>query len=152
MARLRWATAAAAVCLAAHVAASTDRTVVVPCNGGFMGLESGFIVAVMPPDRASPEGGQVAPGGNLVLGDTVGRTPGAYGFFVSCDLTGYVGPADRINAGVFVAKRSGGTGMSPFSPDWKTPKGASWRTHAPSRAVSHGCAGALRSRVRCWHC
>ena len=53
-------------------------------------LEQGIIVGLMPPDAPVPTGGYAIPGGGsdaLMLGDTVGRTPGAYGSFVSCSLT-----------------------------------------------------------------
>jgi hypothetical protein len=69
------------------LAEAAPRTVTVYCPGGYRGFEAGYIVAVMPPDVARPEGGLTQPAtglNGLVLGDTVGRTPGAYGFFVSC--------------------------------------------------------------------
>ncbi len=84
------------------------------------------MVAVMPPDRESPEGGLFQAGlgpGGLAIGDTVGRTPGAFGFIVSCDLTGYVGRADTVFAGTLTLTRSGGSGMSPFSGGWKSSRG-----------------------------
>jgi hypothetical protein len=61
----------------------------------------------------------------LILGDTVGRTPGAFGFIVSCDITGYVGASETVVDGMLVVWRSGSRGMSPFSPSWNPPRGTS---------------------------
>ena len=99
---------------------------VVPCNGGYQGYESGTIVAVMPPDVPAPVGGLVAPGGGtdaLVIGDTEGRTPGAYGFFVSCNLAGYIGPADTVSSAQLVLTPSSTYGVDPLSRQWTSNAG-----------------------------
>ena len=72
------------------------------------------------------QGGLVQPGtGNngLILGDTVGRTPGAYGFVVSCDLTGYLGPADTVLGATLVLNRGVSQGINPLSSDWTSSAG-----------------------------
>jgi hypothetical protein len=58
-----------------------EQQVVATCNGGYKGMETGYVVAIMPPDSAYPEGKLTGPGrgkNGLILGDTVGRTPGAF--------------------------------------------------------------------------
>jgi hypothetical protein len=59
----------------------------------------------------------------LILGDTVGRTPGAYGFIVSCDLTGYVGPTETISAASLVVTRSKNQGINPLGNAWTSNAG-----------------------------
>jgi hypothetical protein len=59
----------------------------------------------------------------LVLGDTVGRTPGAYGFIVSCDLTGYVGSLDVISSASLVVTRSRSQGINPLGRSWTSNAG-----------------------------
>ena len=52
-------------------------------------MESGVIVGLMPPDAPVPTGGYATPAlgrDGLRIGDTVGRTPGAYSSFISCHL------------------------------------------------------------------
>ncbi len=53
----------------------------------------------------------------------MGRTPGAYGFVVSCDTTGYVGPDEVVTASMFVLNRDKGTALTPLSPKWWFPGG-----------------------------
>ena len=75
----------------------------------------------MPPDKPVPTGGLVQAGtgiNGLILGDTVGRTPGAYGFIVSCDLTGYVGPEDTISAANLLLTRGISQGINPLGSKW----------------------------------
>jgi hypothetical protein len=59
----------------------------------------------------------------LVLGDTVGRTPGAYGFVVSCDLLGFVAEGQQVLGASLVLTRNGGTSLHPLSKDWWYPGG-----------------------------
>ena len=59
----------------------------------------------------------------LTLGDTIGRTPGAYGFIVSCNLPGYIHPADVISAAKLVMFRSSNIGINPLSNDWTSDAG-----------------------------
>ncbi len=39
-----------AVLVAVHINVVTSATAVATCDGGYLGFETGFIVAVMPPD------------------------------------------------------------------------------------------------------
>lgn len=90
-------------------------------------METGTIVATMPPDVPSPTGGYVIPGRanqGLVLGDTVGRTPGAYGFVVSCDMQGYVRSDATVISGRLVLVRNKGTSLHPLSSRWTYPGGS----------------------------
>jgi hypothetical protein len=59
-----------------------------------------------------------------MLGDTVGRTPGAYGFIVSCRLGAYVTPDDLVMTAKLVLQRNGGTKLHPLSQDWWFPGGS----------------------------
>ena len=89
-------------------------------------METGFIVSVMPPDVRSPVGGMVNAGigtHGLKLGCTQGRTPGAYGFVVSCDLTGYVGARDVVASARLVLTQSGLIGIDPLSNKWSSSVG-----------------------------
>ena len=108
---------AVAVCTAAQ-----GTNVSVPCSSGFMGFESGTIVARMPPDGVvTPTGALATPGaGNngLVLGDTVGATSGAHGFIVSCSLRGYLGPNDVVSSAVIVLTHGVISGVDPLSSAW----------------------------------
>ncbi len=65
----------------------------------------------------------------LVLGDTEGRTPGAYGFIVSCDLAGYVGPLDSIMSATIMLTRSSLFGTNPLARAWTSNRGVGsvWR-------------------------
>jgi hypothetical protein len=85
----------------------------------------------------------------LMLGDTVGRTPGAYGFIVSCDLTGYVGPADVISGARLIMTKSGQQGINPLGGTWTSNAGP-----GPAK-VLFSMVGPpmriLRPRV-CWVC
>ena len=147
-------------------ATAQQRTVNLPCTGGFKGQESGTIIAVMPPDVPTPQGGLTKSGkgvlrscmcmfplgekgwwglhrkrthvstsaeltwagggyNGLLLGDTVGRTPGSYGFIVSCPLTGLLNPKATVYSATLVLKLSDRSGISPLGPGWTTPtKGA----------------------------
>jgi hypothetical protein len=58
-----------------------------------------------------------------MLGDTVGRTPGAFGFIVSCSLEDYIASDDIILASTLVLTRNGGTELHPLSKAWKYPTG-----------------------------
>ncbi len=60
--------AAVALVLALVVPAvlAAPRTVVVDCPGGVNGFESGYVVAVMPPDVVKPTGGLTQPAGEKV--------------------------------------------------------------------------------------
>ena len=61
------------------VASSTLPSLATPI---LPGAETGMIVALMPPDAPTPTGGYCIPAmatDGLLLGDTVGATPGAYG-------------------------------------------------------------------------
>ena len=76
-------------CFCCLVASSTLPSLATPI---LPGAETGMIVALMPPDAPTPTGGYCIPAmatDGLLLGDTVGATPGAYG----CVLT-----PRRVNA------------------------------------------------------
>ena len=60
----------------------------------------------------------------LVLGDTVGRTPGAYGFIVSCSLRGYVRSDATILGGKLTLVNHIRTPLTPLSAGWTYPAGA----------------------------
>ena len=80
----------------------------------------------MPPDAVTPTGSYGNPGiarDGLRIGDTVGRTPGAYGSFISCDLRGYVGPADVIASAKLVLTVSSVTGINPLTMNWTSDAG-----------------------------
>ena len=114
----------AALVLYGGVAGAVD--VSVPCNGGYRGVESGTLVAVMPPDVPSPTGGLASPGvgtNGLILGDTHGRTPGSYGFFIACDVQGYLGPTDVVSSATIVLTQGGSAGIDPLGPDWTSSAG-----------------------------
>ena len=101
-------------------------SVAVPCNGGYLGMESGTIVAVMPPDVPKPTGGLASPGvgtNGLILGDTFGRTPGSYGFFIACDVQGYLGPQDIVSSAMLVLTQGGSIGIDPLGPGWNSSAG-----------------------------
>ena len=141
-------------------AAAQPRGVTLPCDGGYQGLQTGTIVAVMPPDVPSPTGGLTQPGmtlrraavgsvgvyqtkdaaphvrcrcccwcaagggaNALVLGDTVGRTPGAYGFVVSCPMDGYLNPKAVVQSGTLVLHQSAAFGINPLSNQWTSSVG-----------------------------
>ena len=53
----------------------------------------------------------------------MGRTPGAYGFVVSCSLQGYVAPSDIVLSSMLVLTRNGGTTLTPLSSSWTYPGG-----------------------------
>jgi hypothetical protein len=76
----------------------------------------------------------------LTLGDTVGRTPGAYGFIVSCDLTGYVGPSDVINSAKLIMTKSASQGINPLGPLWTSNAGP-----GPAKVLFSMVRGALRT-------
>ena len=59
----------------------------------------------------------------LVLGDTVGRTPGAYGFVISCPLTGYLNPTAQILSARLVIYRSSSMGINPLGNSWVSAAG-----------------------------
>jgi hypothetical protein len=83
-------------------------------------------VSTMPPDGKVPLGGLAIPGGGdngLRIGDTVGRTPGAYSFIVSCSLEGYVGPDDTITTAQLQMRQSSLQGINPLSPRWTSDAG-----------------------------
>jgi hypothetical protein len=61
---LGWALAAA---LCTRTCLAQTRIVNALCAGGYKGFETGFLVAVMPPDVRSPQGGLVQAGGLLVV-------------------------------------------------------------------------------------
>jgi hypothetical protein len=66
------------------------------------------------------------PGGGvdgLVLGDTVGRTPGSYGFVVSCPLTGLLHPSAKVVSAKFILVRSSSIGVNPLGPNWVSKDG-----------------------------
>ncbi len=91
------------------------------------GQESGYLVATMPPDSPRPMGGLAIPGlgkDGFRLGDTVGRTPGAYGFIVSCNSIGYLGPRDVINDAQLMLTVSGIKGINPLSSRWTSDAGS----------------------------
>ena len=114
----------AALVLYGGVAGAVD--VSVPCNGGYRGVESGTLVAVMPPDVPSPTGGLASPGvgtNGLILGDTHGRTPGSYGFFIACDVQGYLGPTDVVSSATIVLTQGGSIGIDPLGPGWNSSAG-----------------------------
>ncbi len=80
----------------------------------------------MPPDVRSPEGGLTLSGtglNGLVLGDTVGRTPGAYGFFVGCNIEGFVGKSETILKAQLVLQRGWSNGINPLSNNWSSNAG-----------------------------
>jgi hypothetical protein len=53
-----------------------------------------------------------------------GRTPGAYGFFVSCSLVGYVDSGAIINDARIVMTRKSSQGINPLGPAWTSDAGA----------------------------
>ncbi len=55
--------------------------------------------------------------------DTQGRTPGAYGFIISCDFAGYVGRDDVIHGATIALHRGKGQGINPLSSAWSYPGG-----------------------------
>ena len=80
----------------------------------------------MPPDGKVALGALAVPGlskDGLRLGDTVGRTPGAYSFIISCNLEGYVAPGSTITAGTLVLTQSSLTGINPLGPGWTSDAG-----------------------------
>ena len=99
-------------------------------------METGTIVAVMPPDVPSPVGGLAHAGASLQLGCTQGRTPGAYGIVVSCNLAGYVGPHDVMSSAQLVLTQSGLVGTDPLSSHW-------------SSSLGNGPAQLISDMVRC---
>jgi hypothetical protein len=80
----------------------------------------------MPPDAPTPTGGYTVPAlakDGLRIGDTVGATPGAYGFIVSCDLQGYVGTSDVIQSGFLQVTVSSITNINPLDTNWTSDAG-----------------------------
>ncbi len=109
---------------AVGVTGQDTRTVSMRCTGGFRGYETGYLVAVMPPDVPFPEGGLSQPGlaeNGLVLGDTVGRTPGAFGFIVSCHTQGYLAPDDVVVSASLSLYVSDVNNINPLSDAWAVP-------------------------------
>ena len=105
-------------------------------------METGTIVAVMPPDVPSPVGGLAHAGASLQLGCTQGRTPGAYGIVVSCNLAGYVGPHDVISSAQLVLTQSGLVGTDPLSSHWSSSLG-----NGPAQLISDMVRCSLMSRT-----
>ncbi len=96
------------------------------CTGGYQSAECGTLVAVMPPDVPVPTGGLANPSESddfLILGDTVGRTPGAYGFVVSCNLVGVLGEDDVVSSASLILSRGGAKGVDPLSEAWESTAG-----------------------------
>ena len=115
-----------------------------------------MIVALMPPDAPSPSGGYATPGwgiDGLRIGDTVGRTPGAYGVFLSCYLTGYVGDSDVIHGATLSLTVSSILGINPLGPAWKSHAGLGPATLLFDMVKLCGCMGKRVSRWRRrWGC
>jgi hypothetical protein len=80
----------------------------------------------MPPDAPTPTGGYTVPAlgkDGLRIGDTVGATPGAYGFIVSCNLQGYVGTADVVQSGFLQVTVSSIQNINPLDTNWTSDAG-----------------------------
>lgn len=83
-------------------------------------------MSLMPPDAPTPTGGYTVPAlgkDGLRIGDTVGATPGAYGFIVSCNLQGYVGTADVVQSGFLQVTVSSIQNINPLDTNWTSDAG-----------------------------
>ena len=88
-----------------------------------------------------------------------GRTPGAYGFLISCNLTGYIGPNDVINAAQLVLTQSNLVGTDPLSDAWTSSAGAGPAKMVldmvrvnPRASASHGPAKRVRVMIQACEC